>query len=95
MKIDTFTSSLGYIDRFKRRYGISFKHFYGNAGSVEEGTVTEWFAKLPEILKSFDEKDIYKWDESALCFLQTKNASLVTKEEAKNRDARGAKQDKQ
>ena len=48
-KIDTFISSLGYLDRFKRRSGISLKHFCGNAGSVDNGNVTEWFAKRPEI----------------------------------------------
>ena len=38
LKINGFTASQGYLDRFKKRYGISFKKFYGHAGSVDENT---------------------------------------------------------
>ena len=94
LKINGFTASQGYLDRFKKRYGISFKKFYGHAGSVDENTVHDWNAKLKELIKDYDPKDIFNWDESALFYLQPKNASLVSRSEANDKNLRGHKQEK-
>ena len=90
-----FKGSQGFLEKFKSRYGIKFRKFYGQGRSVDDTVVDDWLTKLPDILSNFEPKDIYNWDETALFFAQTKNASLVTENEHKNKDARGKKPEKQ
>ena len=49
--INEFVGSNGFIDRFKKRHGIKFTTFHGEANSVPESLCSDWLkTKLPEII---------------------------------------------
>ena len=57
--------------------------------------VDDWFAKIPHLIAEYSPNDIFNWDETGLFYTATRNASLVTAEEKKDRNLRGSKQQKQ
>ena len=63
---------------FKARYNIQFKEMYGDAGSVDSLTTTSWFDKLSNMIKNYDDKDIYNLDETGLFYKAEKGKSFVT-----------------
>lgn len=89
--ITDFKSSTGWLDRFRKRHGIVYKQASGEAGSVNESTVSDWKKNaLPKILKDYKPCDVYNADETSLFY----NA-LPTKTMAFKKDAcHGGKQSK-
>ena len=65
MKID-FSSSNGWMDRFKNRHNLGFWTYHGKSDSIDMKTGKEWKRKLPEIIKEYSLKDIFNADETRL-----------------------------
>ena len=49
-QLGDFVASSGYLYCFKNRHGKKFKKIHGQAGSVEQSTVDEWFDKLKNLI---------------------------------------------
>lgn len=81
--LNEFVASNGFIDRFKKRHQIRFTTFHGEANSVPESVCNDWIeTKLPEIIESYEEKDIFNGDEFGLFWRLLPNKSYVAKDKA-------------
>ena len=62
--------SNGWLDRFKDRHGISFKHICREENSVDSGIeqIEEWHQTLSMILKEYDPKNVYNADKTGVFF---------------------------
>ena len=47
--IDTFKASNGWLESFRKRHGIKFSIFSGEAADVSEETVIKWTQRLPNL----------------------------------------------
>ena len=87
-----FKASQGWLDRFKKRHGLSLKVMAGEAGSVSDETVQRWTTEqLPKILEGWEPSQVYNCDETGLFFKMLPNRTLATKGE----DVHGSKKSKE
>ncbi|XP_060788774.1 tigger transposable element-derived protein 4-like [Neoarius graeffei] len=71
------TISGGWVDRFKRRWGIRKVLKCGEAGSVDKDVVTDWQTrKLADILKRYKAEDIYNADKTGLFYMMLPENAL-------------------
>ena len=62
-----WTCSAGWLDRFKKRYGITYHSLSGESSSVDKDLPQTWITeKLQPILKRFEAKDVFNADETGL-----------------------------
>ena len=90
-----FKASNGYLRGFYDRYNIQCKSLHGEAGSVDSSTVIEWFTKVNNIIKVYENKDVYNLDETGLFYKAERGKSFVTGKESANSNLRGVKQSKE
>lgn len=77
MSISNFTASNGWLDRFKARHGIVFRHISG------EPPADTWVSEvLPGLLHEYSPQDIYTADEFGLFFKMTPYKSSVFRSDA-------------
>ena len=88
-------ASNGYFRGFYDRYDIQCKSLHGEAGSVDSSTVIEWFTKVNNIIKEYENKDVYNLDETGLFYKAERGKSFVTGKESANSNLRGVKQSKE
>ncbi len=69
MNIENFKASNGFFKKFKKRINVYLKTLHGGSTSVPEEVVKEWGEKLLEIIKDYEESDIFNLDELGLFFL--------------------------
>lgn len=82
LKIDDFSGSSGWLDRFKSRHGIIYRQICGEAESVHEEDAEMWKQTvLPELLKGFSPNDVFNADEFGLFFKLMPDKSLVYKDD--------------
>ena len=74
---EQFKASNGWLDRFKRRTGITAKFISGESGDVREETVDSWRGRLPVILQGWHPRDIWNMDETGQFFRALPNRSLT------------------
>ena len=61
MKLPSFTATMGFIDRWKKRHAIGAKQICGESNSVSENDVRPWLdVTLPEPLSRYKPADVYK-----------------------------------
>lgn len=66
---DEFTASAGWLQKFKLRYGITYKRVCGESGAVDPETVSAWREDmLPTLLRDYELKDVFNADETGLFF---------------------------
>ncbi|XP_060759521.1 tigger transposable element-derived protein 4-like [Neoarius graeffei] len=71
------TISGGWVNRFKRRWGIGKVLKCGEAGSVDQDVVTDWqTGKLADFLKHYKAEDIYNADETGLFYMMLPENAL-------------------
>ena len=64
-----FVPCSGWLGRFKRRHGIIFKAFSGEAASVDMSTVETWRGSaLKELLQLYKPDDIFNADKTGIFF---------------------------
>ena len=62
-----FKASNGWLEKWKRRYGIKQVIVSGESGDVSDLTVESWKERLPELLRGYKPEDIWNLDETG-CF---------------------------
>ena len=64
----TFKASVGWLNSFRERHGITFNQVCGGAKDIDEESVDSWKEKLQTLTSGYDSKDIYNGDETGLFF---------------------------
>ena len=94
LNIENFKGSKGFVHNWKKRFNIKFKNFSGEGGSVDDIIVDGWFSHLCQLLKQYDSQFVYNLDETGLYWKAGKGKSFITGAEAKDKDLRGTKMNK-
>ena len=82
LEIENFQASNGWIERWKARYGISFKTVSGEMASCTPEMTASWSETLlPTILSQYKLEDIYNADEFGLFYQALPSKSLHLKSE--------------
>ncbi|XP_064477290.1 tigger transposable element-derived protein 6-like [Ornithodoros turicata] len=63
-----FSPGNGWLHRFKERHGIRFKKIVGEAASADISNIDEWMDMHAAKIASYDERDVFNADETALFF---------------------------
>lgn len=80
--INDFSGSAGWLDRFRKRYGIKYRQISGEAEAVDDDSIAPWIENLlPNLLKDYAPEDVYNADEFGLFFKLMPDKSLVLKDE--------------
>ncbi|GBL65619.1 Tigger transposable element-derived protein 6 [Araneus ventricosus] len=66
--MEHFSSSNGWLDRFRIRNNITFLSLCGEAADVDPSLCEDWQERLPLLLAGYDDEDIFNMDETALFF---------------------------
>uniref|UniRef100_A0A0K0FFG2 HTH CENPB-type domain-containing protein n=1 Tax=Strongyloides venezuelensis TaxID=75913 RepID=A0A0K0FFG2_STRVS len=76
--IDGFTSSNGWLQKFKDRYNIKYKKFHGEAGKSDHLSASIWKNQVDDFLSDFLDKNILNLDETALFYKMCSNETLTS-----------------
>ena len=76
-----FKASNGFIREFKSRHNIQFKHLHGTSDSCDLKVVNEWFAKVNDLIKAYEDNNV-NLDETGLFYEADRGKSFVTGIEA-------------
>ena len=78
MHITDFTASEGWLDKFKKRHGITFKTVQGEAGAVDSQSLLEWQQQvLQPLLRQFSADDVFNLDETGLFWQLLPNKTMT------------------
>ena len=58
--IQGFCASEGWLGKLKSRHGISGRNLKGEAAGVDNVVITDWMKDIPELIKRYHPKDIFK-----------------------------------
>ncbi|GBN51302.1 Tigger transposable element-derived protein 6 [Araneus ventricosus] len=79
---DEFRGSNGWLEKFKRRYGIMAKVISGESKDVDDNDSENWITEtLSKILKDYKPENIFNADETALFFQCLSQKTLTFKKE--------------
>ena len=79
-----FKASNGWLEKFRKRHLILHRQISGESASVNTVTTEEWKNRLPNILRGYNDDDVYNADETGLLFKALPDKSLVvTKDQCK------------
>ena len=77
MNVENFKASDGWLDRWKKRFNVSFKTVSGESNACTDEMVAPWEqTTLPTILSKYDLNQIYNADEFGLFYRVQPNKSL-------------------
>lgn len=68
MSISNFAASDGWLSKFKKRHNISFKKICGESADVSQECVNDWLKQLPVLIKDYELRDIFNFDETGLFY---------------------------
>jgi hypothetical protein len=75
-----FKASCGWLEKFKKRQQISWKTIVGEAGLTDSNVTTNYITKvLPALIKTYDARDIFNADETALYYKAMPDKTLFYK----------------
>ncbi|XP_042912665.1 tigger transposable element-derived protein 6-like [Parasteatoda tepidariorum] len=79
---ENFQASVGWLNRFKERYGIVAKQICGEANSVDLKAVNDWKSeKISDAIKSYDPSDVFNADEAGIFSQLLPNKTLAFKKD--------------
>lgn len=82
LKLQGFSASNGWIDRFKKRNNLCFKSICGESEGVDIATVQQWKENtLPNLLRDYIPRDVFNADETGLFFNLLPDKTLTVKGE--------------
>lgn len=81
LNMPEFKASNGWLEKFKARHNLTFVNICGESKDVEQETVDDFRAKIPELIAGYDLEDIGNIDETALFFRSIPNKTLYPKGE--------------
>uniref|UniRef100_A0A023GKX0 Putative tigger transposase n=1 Tax=Amblyomma triste TaxID=251400 RepID=A0A023GKX0_AMBTT len=74
-----FKCSNGWLERFKKRHGVTSKTIVGESAAVSRDTVDVWRQhRLQALLEKYEDKDIYNLDEAAFFYKMLPNRTFTT-----------------
>ncbi len=73
----TFKESNGWLEKFKHRHSVTFRILSAESAQVDSVTLEEWKRRLPTLLESYPETDVYNADEAGLFFKLLPDRSMV------------------
>jgi len=77
------TISIGWIDRWKIRHDVSSKKMCGESANVSDSSLSEWKRnRLPEILRQFQQNDVFNADETVIFWKVLPERTLAFKGES-------------
>ncbi|XP_053205251.1 tigger transposable element-derived protein 6-like [Panonychus citri] len=88
--LKTFVASTNWFSKFKKRNNVRRLKQHGESRCVDLEIVENWFLKLPDIIKDFEDDCIYNADESSFYWKALPTSSYLTK----GSDQHGIKQSK-
>lgn len=75
-----FQASVGWLNRFRERYGIVAKFICGEAGDTPMESVMEWRAgEVTKLISSYSPDDVFNADEAGIFFQLEPNKTLALK----------------
>ena len=74
-----FKASNGWLERFKKLFGLRQTRIVGEAGDVPVTTIKAWMERLPEIIQGYSADDIRNMNESGLFFKALPDTGLAKK----------------
>ena len=91
VNVENLKVSDGWLDRWKKRFNVSFKTVSGESNACTDEMVAQWEeTALPTIMSKYDLNQIYNADEFGLFYRAQPNKSL----HLKNENCVGGKQSK-
>ena len=75
-----FLYSFGWINRFKRRFGISNRKLFGESASVDPEFLERGISEIRDVIKDYAPCDVFNMDETGLFFSMIPDRSLTTKD---------------
>lgn len=69
--------SRGWLDRFKKRYALSFRCVHGEALAADDGAINENMPRILNIISTFAFDDVWNADEFGLFYCQPPNWTLA------------------
>ena len=66
--IDGFKASNGWIEKFRRRHGISYSTTSGECSAVDQNIIEHWKSESPKKTEGYEDRDIFNADETGLFF---------------------------
>lgn len=82
LKFPDFKASNGFLDRFKKRHGLTSRTVSGEAMGANEDAAIAWRQNVfPTYLQRYNENDIYNADETGLFYQCLPNQTLALKGE--------------
>ncbi len=86
LNVGKFTASAGWLQRFKRRFGLKYRTLSGDAAEADKTVAIDWIQNvfLP-LMSRYAEKDVFNADETGLFFKCLPNKTFAYKnDECKN-----------
>ncbi|XP_065196846.1 tigger transposable element-derived protein 4-like [Sycon ciliatum] len=79
---DNFSLDLNWIERWKKRHGVSCKQIVGESASADHASAKTWLdTQLDPIRQDYDDKDIFNADETGLFWKMSPEKTLAFKGE--------------
>lgn len=66
--LNDFKASNGWLQKFRERHQISYKNVQRESATVKPFVVNDWLSKVKELIKGYEESDIFNCDETGLYF---------------------------
>ena len=89
--LDDFTASNGWLEAWRKRFGVRSAALCGESAEVPEDLVEDWAQRLPDITAGYSCYDIFNADETGLMFRALPNRTMAVKSDP----ARGIKSSKE
>jgi hypothetical protein len=64
--LNDFRASNGWLEAFRKRHCIQFCLLSGESVGMDENVINHWKQNLPNIIQSYDTRDIWNVDETRL-----------------------------
>ena len=79
VEFKNFTASNGWLEKWKISYGVRERKVNGDAGKVDEYTVSAWMERLVELTRGYELADIWNMDETGCFFKALPEKGLAEK----------------
>ncbi|KAK8758167.1 hypothetical protein V5799_004198 [Amblyomma americanum] len=74
-----FKCSNGWLERFKKRHGVTSKSIVGESAAVNRDTIDVWRQhRLQALLEKYADRDVYNLDEAAFFYKMLPNRTFTT-----------------
>lgn len=83
LKVENFSGSVGWLERWKGRHSVTFVTIVGEENSVNTEVVDEWLKNVwPVLSEGYSPEDIFNTDETALFYKLLPNKTMSRKGES-------------